>query len=108
MTSARNQMANEELRQRVLDTFANLGYESFDAASEQGGNYIPTGRVHDGEVILRARMRAVLPGLNPHIPWKCAPKPLMTRLPRCSTVPRYSVQRRPIAACMVCSKTACR
>ncbi len=68
MTSARNQVANEELRQRVLSAFANLGYESFDAASEQGGTCVPTGRTHDGEVILRARMRAVLPRLNPHIP----------------------------------------
>lgn len=68
MTSARNQEANEELRQRVLHAFTNLDYESFDAASEQEGSCIPTGRVHASEVILSARLRAVLPRLNPHIP----------------------------------------
>lgn len=68
MTSARNQEANAELRRRVYNTFANLNYEICNAASEQAGNYTPTGRTHDGEVVLVPRLRAALPGLNPHIP----------------------------------------
>ena len=67
MTSARNRAANEALRQQTLDIFARLKYQILDAASEQGGDYTPTGREHDGEVVLRSRLRAALPGLNQHI-----------------------------------------
>ena len=68
MTLARDQRENEELRRRVLNAFSDLGYEILDATSEQTGDYAPTGRAHDGEVVLRSRLRAALLRLNTHIP----------------------------------------
>src|SRR5690348_9848216 len=67
MTSARSQAANEALRQQTLAIFDRLKYDTLDAASEQGGDYTPTGREHDGEVVLKSRLRAALSHLNQHI-----------------------------------------
>lgn len=70
MTSARDQRENEELRGRVLNAFAGLDYDILDAAGEQGGDYTPTGRAHDSEVVLVSRLRAALLRLNTHIPYE--------------------------------------
>jgi type I restriction enzyme R subunit len=67
MTSARNQAENEKLYQRALTIFDNLRYETLDAADEQAGNYALTGRDHDSEVVLQARLLAALSALNTHI-----------------------------------------
>jgi type I restriction enzyme R subunit len=67
MTSSRYQEANEELRQRLCTQFEHLRYSVIDALTERGGDYTPTGRERDSEVVLEKYLSPALESLNTHL-----------------------------------------